>query len=101
MKATKTGPLPEPTDTFVQRHIGPADADIKEMLATIGLQSLDVLIDAAVPADMRMQRPLALGRHRAEHEAMAELRGITERNEISAKHFGKSRMVHPVHAVSG
>ena len=88
MKATKTGPLPEPTDTFVQRHIGPADADIKEMLATIGLQSLDALIDAAVPADIRMQRPLALGRHRAEHEAMAELRGLAERNEIFRSFIG-------------
>src|SRR6266542_3132720 len=88
MKATKTGPLPEPTDTFVQRHIGPTDADIRKMLATIGLKSLDALADAAVPEDIRMHTPLALGRHRAEHEALAELRALAERNEIFRSFIG-------------
>ncbi|HEX7262467.1 MAG TPA: hypothetical protein VF258_11735, partial [Luteolibacter sp.] len=55
-----------PSDTFVHRHIGPTDADIQEMLAILGLQSLDALIDATVPADIRLAKPLALGPHRGE-----------------------------------
>ena len=34
-----------PTDTFVRRHIGPSDDEIREMLATLGLSSLDELTD--------------------------------------------------------
>ena len=36
-------------DRFVHRHLGPTDADIQEMLATLGLQSLDALVDATWP----------------------------------------------------
>ena len=38
-----------PTDTFIHRHIGPTDADAREMLATLGLQSLEELSKATVP----------------------------------------------------
>src|SRR5438128_294790 len=51
------------------------------MLATLGLQSLDALVDATVPEDIRMHRPLALDPNMCEFEALAKLRaqpfGIT------------------------
>ena len=77
-----------PSDTFVHRHIGPTDADIQEMLATLGLQSLDALIDATVPADIRLHTPLALGPHRGEHDVLVELRALHDRNQIFRSFIG-------------
>ena len=77
-----------PSDTFVHRHIGPTDADIQEMLAILGLQSLDALIDATVPADIRLAKPLALGPHRGEHDVLAELRALHDRNKIFRSFIG-------------
>ncbi|RME59405.1 MAG: hypothetical protein D6790_10720, partial [Caldilineae bacterium] len=38
-----------PTDIFVPRHLGPEPNDVDEMVAAIGVDSLDALIDQAVP----------------------------------------------------
>lgn len=72
-----------PSDTFVHRHIGPTDADIQEMVAPLGLNSLDSLIDATVPTDIRLKQPLALGPHRGEHDVLAELRALHDRTKFS------------------
>jgi glycine dehydrogenase len=77
-----------PSDTFVHRHIGPTDADIQEMLATLGFQLLDALIDATVPADIRLRTPLALGPHRGEHDVLAELRALHDRNTMFRSFLG-------------
>jgi len=82
-------PQPFPrTDQFVHRHIGPTDADIQEMLATLGLQSLDALVDATVPADIRMRKPLALDRHIGEFDALAKLRVLHDRNQVFRSFIG-------------
>src|SRR5437773_12341831 len=77
-----------PTDAFVHRHLGPRDADIQEMLATLGLQSLDALVEATVPADIRMRRPLALDPNIGEHEALAKLRVLHDRNQVFRSFIG-------------
>src|SRR5437867_8027051 len=77
-----------PTDTVVRRHVGPTDADIKEMLVTLDLQSLDALIDGTVPAEIRLRRRLALGGPRGEHEVLAELRTLAGRNQVFRSFIG-------------
>src|SRR5881397_2508345 len=77
-----------PTDTFVHRHLGPTDADIQEMLATLGLQSLDALIDGTVPAEIRLRRRLALGGPLGEQEVLAELRTLAGRNQVFRSFIG-------------
>src|SRR5688572_11081406 len=67
-----------PTDTFVRRHIGPRDDEMGEMLKLLGYDSLDQLSDAAVPAAIRLKRPLRLGPARGEHELLCELRAIAK-----------------------
>ncbi|MBU0641141.1 MAG: aminomethyl-transferring glycine dehydrogenase [Planctomycetes bacterium] len=74
--------LLSPSDTFVHRHIGPREDDIERMLAAIGCDSLDALVDATAPATIRLSAPLRLGPPRGEHESLAELRAIAERNEV-------------------
>ncbi len=71
-----------PMDSFVHRHLGPTDADIQEMLATLGLQSLEALVDGTVPADIRLRHPLAIPTHRSEQEVVDELRAMATRNRI-------------------
>jgi hypothetical protein len=45
---------------FLERHIGPNDAEIAHMLRAIGHDSLDAMTDAIVPASIKSPTPLAL-----------------------------------------
>ena len=67
---------------FARRHIGPAPEDQAKMLAVLGYPSLEDLVDAAVPASMHSDTPLALDRGRAEHEVLAELRALAARTRF-------------------
>ena len=49
-----------PSDTFVRRHIGPRASELTEMLATVGLSSVEELVDRTVPSTIRAAGPLAL-----------------------------------------
>ncbi|MCE9595148.1 MAG: aminomethyl-transferring glycine dehydrogenase [Planctomycetes bacterium] len=77
-----------PSDTFVRRHIGPNDAETAEMLATLGLKTLDELTAQTVPASIRMKRPLALGPERAEFELLAEFKALTLKNQVFRSFIG-------------
>ena len=61
----------EQHDAFVGRHIGPNDAEIETMLATVGHASLEALTDAIVPASIKSPAPLALPDSLTEEEALA------------------------------
>ena len=69
-------------DSFARRHIGPNDEEVGAMLREIGFDSLDALIDATVPKDIRLNRQLNLPEAKSEREALAELRTIAQKNEI-------------------
>ena len=43
---------------FTHRHIGPNEQETAEMLKTIGISSLDELIDKTVPGSIRANFPL-------------------------------------------
>jgi glycine dehydrogenase len=74
--------------SFIPRHIGPSDADVAAMLDVLGYDSLDALIDATVPAGIRLRRPLAIHAATTEHEALASLRTIARRNQIARSYLG-------------
>ena len=50
----------ENRDEFIGRHIGPDTGTLPAMLATIGVDSVDTLIEQTVPAAIRFDAPLAL-----------------------------------------
>jgi glycine dehydrogenase len=77
-----------PTDTFVQRHVGPTDADVREMLALLGLKSLQALTDATVPRDIQLGRPLDLPLQRGEQAVLRELREVASENRIYRSYLG-------------
>ncbi len=71
-----------PTDTFIHRHLGPTDAETREMLATLGLPSLEELSEATVPADIRLRKELDLPLHRGEQAVLGEIRSIAAENQV-------------------
>ncbi|MBZ5712441.1 aminomethyl-transferring glycine dehydrogenase [Nannocystis pusilla] len=77
-----------PTDTFVHRHIGPRPDDITAMLQTLGLASLDALVEAAVPGSIRAAAALDLGpvvvegREPGEAETLAAFRRMMQQNKV-------------------
>jgi glycine dehydrogenase len=77
-----------PTDTFPRRHIGPDEAEVREMLAALGYTSLEELIAATVPAGIRLRGELRLPPPRGEHELLDELHAIAARNQVFRSFIG-------------
>src|SRR4051812_50095372 len=82
---------------FAYRHIGPRREDTAEMLELLGYGSLDDFIDAVVPPDIRLRRPLALPPGRSEREVLQALRGLAGKNRGVPGHnrTGFGRCFHP------
>ncbi len=74
------------SNEFVDRHIGPNDAEIRAMLDVLALDSLDHLARETVPEAIALEHPLALGAPMPEHEALAKLRDIAGGN-VPARSF--------------
>ena len=73
---------------FAYRHIGPRREDLAEMLQAVGYSSLDDFIDAVVPAEIRLRRPLALPPGRSEREVLQALRGLAGMNRVFRSYIG-------------
>jgi glycine dehydrogenase len=80
--------LLRPADRFVKRHLGPRSQDVTDMLHTLGLQSLDELVDQAVPAHIRMKGELKLERPRSETAVLDELRALADQNQVYRSFIG-------------
>src|ERR1700741_257435 len=87
MRSTTLAAL-EAHDEFIARHIGPNDAEIAEMLQVIGQPSLDALVDAIVPASIKLGTPLALPAAINEEEALAKLRAVADKNQVFKSYIG-------------
>ena len=75
-------------DSFARRHIGPNQQARSAMLAEIGFENLDALIDATVPRNIRLDRPLNLPHPASEWDALAELRGLAKKNIVARSFIG-------------
>src|SRR5713101_473270 len=75
-------------DVFAARHLGPSPGDVQVMLETLGYASLEAFIEAVVPADIRLRRPLDLPPARTEQEALAELRRLAAQNQVFRSYIG-------------
>lgn len=79
--------MPNPSERFADRHIGPKSADIDKMLATVGAASLDDLMAETVPAsilDTTLELPPAL----SEPETVDRLRELAEKNTVLTSLIG-------------
>lgn len=80
-----TQPVPP---AFAERHIGPGDAETEEMLEVVGASSLDALIDAAIPAGIRAEKPLDIEAAASEQAVIDELRAIADENTVVTSMIG-------------
>ncbi|HYI09477.1 MAG TPA: aminomethyl-transferring glycine dehydrogenase subunit GcvPA [Thermoanaerobaculia bacterium] len=78
--------LPDPTDaSSSHRYISNAGEDIREMLAVIGVDSIDRLFDT-IPADVKLEGLLDIPGPWSEIESRRWFRGLAARNVSTADH---------------
>ena len=75
-------------DKFVTRHIGPREKDIEDMLAIIGVSSLDELIDQTVPTNIRLEKPLSLPNGLTEREYYRRILHLASKNKVFNTYIG-------------
>lgn len=75
-------------DQFQDRHIGPGERDLTEILTALGCKSLEDLTDKAVPKQIRWQRELATPPAATERNALAELTALAAENRVLRSYIG-------------
>jgi len=86
--ATARENLLKPSDSLIDRHIGPSDGEIQEMLSTLGYKTLDEFMDDTVPETIKNNRILSVGEPLCEAEALDRLRKISQKNKLLRSHIG-------------
>ncbi len=87
------------SDKFVFRHIGPRDEEIHQMLKDISVGSLEELLDAVIPKDIRLKQPLILDDPMSEFEVFNKLNELGGKNKVFKTYIGLgyySTMMPPV-----
>src|SRR5256886_6550373 len=74
--------------TFADRHIAPSAEETVQMLRELGFENLDALVDATVPKNIRLDRPLDLPKAKSENEALAELSALSSKNKVARNFTG-------------
>jgi len=74
---------------FKARHIGPDENQLNEMLATIGVKSLDELVDRTVPSGIRMHKPLDLPPAMSEAEYLQHIKEVSLKNKVFRSYIGQ------------
>ena len=74
--------------SFIERHLGPRSADAEQMLETLGYSSLDALMDAVVPSQIRLDGELQLPAPLSEHEALSKIAGYAAKNKVLVQMIG-------------
>jgi glycine dehydrogenase len=80
--------LLEQRAAFVHRHIGPSEAQIQDMLALLGVGSLDELTAQTVPRAILSSGPLALPEAQPEHVVLERLARIAAKNQVLRSMIG-------------
>ncbi|MHA8065349.1 aminomethyl-transferring glycine dehydrogenase [Aquirufa sp. ROCK2-A2] len=75
-------------EDFSLRHNNSDPTDISEMLKTIGVDSLETLIQQTVPAKIRLKNPLRLPNPKTEFEFLRDFKAIMGQNKIFKSHIG-------------
>ncbi len=76
------------SDRFADRHLGLAGPDIERMLSVLGMDAVDALIDAAVPAGIRLDQPLKVDAALSETDALKKIADIASQNQVYRSYIG-------------
>ena len=77
------------SNNFACRHNGPNAEETAKMLKTIGVASMDELIDKTVPAAIRLKQPLNLPAGMNEYEYLNHLRTLGRKNKAYKTYIGQ------------
>ncbi|MBC6405436.1 MAG: aminomethyl-transferring glycine dehydrogenase [Rhodospirillales bacterium] len=78
-----------PYDFANRRHIGPSPQEMEEMLAAVGVSSLDQLVEEALPKDIRREDKLDWGRPLSEREMLYRIRQVARKNQVLTSLIGQ------------
>ncbi len=73
---------------FIQRHIGPDQADTQAMLEYLQLSSPEELLQQTVPNSIRLEQPLALPAPLSESQTLAKLKAMAAKNDVKTSCIG-------------
>jgi glycine dehydrogenase len=73
---------------FIRRHIGPGAEDETAMLAELGMESVDDLLDKVVPESIRRRKPLEIKASLSERQVLNRLYQISIRNQLFKTFIG-------------
>ncbi|MDC7707892.1 aminomethyl-transferring glycine dehydrogenase [Vogesella indigofera] len=73
---------------FIARHIGPCESEKADMLAAIGVSSVEELVAQTVPAGIRFNRALDLPPAMREADALAALKTVASKNIVNKSFIG-------------
>ena len=76
------------TESFLIRHIGPRDEDIKKMLKVVKANSLDELIDETLPNDIKLKESIKLDEQLSESEYLTHLKKVSALNKVFKSYIG-------------
>ncbi|SDD37269.1 glycine dehydrogenase [Paracoccus isoporae] len=77
-----------PDDFANRRHIGPSPAEMEEMLAAVGAESLDALIEQTVPGSIRQDAALDWA-PLSEAALLDRMRAVAAKNEVMTSLIGQ------------
>ncbi len=76
------------TDSFALRHIGPREKDLAKMLETVGVESLEQLINETIPDEIRLKKDLSLAPPMSEQEYLEHINSLAEKNKVFKTYIG-------------
>ena len=76
-------------EAFENRHIAPNAEDTKTMLETVGVNTLDQLIEETVPAKIRLKNPLNLPKALSEFDYLNNLKITASKNKVFKSYIGQ------------
>ena len=76
------------TNAFIDRHIGPSNAENEAMLNHLQVSSIDELLDQTVPDSIRLHQPLDLPTSQSEVDTLAQLKEMASKNIVNVSCIG-------------
>ncbi|MDA3860582.1 MAG: aminomethyl-transferring glycine dehydrogenase [Melioribacteraceae bacterium] len=78
----------EISDKFVDRHIGPNQVELNEMLEEIGFKSTEELLDKVIHKSIRLKNEIDIGKEVSEFELLTDIKTIAKKNKVFKSFIG-------------
>ena len=90
MRGVSTAAL-KPVDSFERRHNSANEQEVSEMLKVVGFNSVDALIDATVPENIRLSKMMDMGEYTqplTESEFLKMFKEMAGKNQVFTNYIG-------------